>query len=92
MCIAVTLDELGTVRRLDLDASVLVIRKYKSERLRDLLRVLLGGGCFLLDQYGKGWEYVTSKGQMIREVRVLSISMTVQPVSIYACRRNVSKI
>ena len=92
MCIAVTLDELGTVKRLDLDASVLVIRKYKSERLRDLLRVLFGGGCFLLDQYGKGWEYVTSKGQMIREVRVLSISMTVQPVSIYACRRNVSKI
>ena len=92
MCIAVTLDTLGTVRRLDLNTSVLVIWKDKAERLRDLLKVVLGGGCFLLDQYGKWWGYVTSKGQMMREVRALSTSMTVKSVSTYACRRNVSKI
>ncbi len=92
MCIAVTSDKLGTVRRLDLNTSVLVIWKDKGERLRDLLKVVLGGGCFLLDQYGKGWEYVTSKAQVMREARALSTSMTVQSVSIYACRRNVSKI
>lgn len=92
MCIAVTLDRLGTVRLLDLNSSVLVIWKDKGERLTDLLKVVLGGGCFLWDQYGKGREYVTSKGQMIRELKALSTSMTVQSVSIYACRRNVSKI
>ena len=92
MCIAVSLNKLYTVRLLDLNTSVSVIWKDKGERLTELLKVVLGGGCFLLDQYGKGWEYVTSQGQMITEVRMLSTWMAVKLISIYACRRNVSKI
>ncbi len=49
MCIAVSLDELYTVRLLDLNISVSVIWKDKGERMTDLLKVVLGGGCFLLD-------------------------------------------
>ena len=54
MCIAVLLDKLDNVRRLGLNASVLVIWKDKDERLTDMPKVFLGGGCFLLDQYGNG--------------------------------------
>lgn len=62
MCIAVPLDKLDTVRRFGLSTSVLVVWKDKVGRLSDMLKVVLGGGCFLLDQYGNGLEYITSKG------------------------------
>ena len=62
MCIAVPLDKLGDVRRLGLNISVLAIWKKEDERLTDMPKVVLGGGGFLLDQYGNGLGYITSKG------------------------------
>ena len=62
MCSAVPLDKLDTVRRSGLSTSVLVGWKDKNEKLTDMLKVVLGGGCFLFDQYRHGLQYVTSKG------------------------------
>ena len=87
-----TLDKLDTVRRLGLNASVLVIWKDKDERLTDMPKVVLGGGCFLLDQYGNGLEYFTSEGQMTAEVKSSLTLIIVKKALNYVCRRNMSKI
>ena len=87
-----TLDKLDTVRRLGLNASVLVIWKDKGERLTDMPKVVLGGGWFLLDQCKNGLGYFTSKGQMTAELKSSLALIIVKKASDYVCGRNVSKI
>ena len=64
----------------------------EDERLTDMLREVLGGGCFLLDQYRDGVEYFTSNRQMTTVFKSSSTPTIVKKVSNYVCRRNVSKI
>ena len=64
----------------------------EDERLTDMLREVLGGGCFLLDQYGDGLELFTSNRQMITVFQSSSSPIIVQKVPNYVCGRNVSKI